>query len=96
MSTNVFCEQLVKTDLELVDLVVLVILELLHVFLQLLTLFLGGVLLVLRSLDSCFEVGHGLFEGFDISPDLKKKSAQNGGAREQHVLWQHCSLRLAL
>jgi len=78
----------VKTDLELVDL------ELLHVFLRLLTFFLGSVLLVLHGLDSCFEVGHGLFEGFDVSPNLKKKSAQNGGAREQHVLCEQTHLML--
>jgi hypothetical protein len=95
VSTNVFHEWLLKTDFELADLAVLVILELVHVFLQLLTFFFGGVLLVLRGLDSGFEVGDGLFECFDFSPDLKKKSAQNGGIKEQHVLSLHWSLQLA-
>ena len=95
MSTNVFHEWLLKTDLELVDLAVFVILELVHVFLQLLTFFFGDVLLVLRGLDSGFEVGDGLFEGFDFSSDLEKKSAQIGGVKEQNVLSLHCSLQLA-
>jgi hypothetical protein len=95
VSTNGFRERLLKTDLELADLAVFVILELVHVFLQLLTFFFGDVLLVLRGLDSGFEVSDGLFEGFDFSSDLEKKSAQNGGVKEQHVLSQHCSLQLA-
>ena len=92
MSTNVLRERLLNTDLELVDLAIFVILELVHIFLQLLTFFFGGVLLVLRCLDSSFEVGDGLFEGFDFSPDLKQKSVQDSGAKEQHILLQHCSL----
>ena len=95
MSTNGFREWLLKTDLELVDLAILVILELVHVFLQLLIFFFGGVLLVLCGLDGGFEVGDGLFEGFDFGPDLKKKSAQDSGVKEQYVLSLHCSLQLA-
>lgn len=58
------------TDLELVYLSLFIILEFVHVLLELLAFLLGCFLLVLGSLHSYLEVCDCLLQGFDFRTDL--------------------------
>ena len=94
MSTNVFRERSLKTDLELVNLAIFIVLELVHVLFELLAFLFGGFLLVFRGLDSCFEVSDGLFESINFSSDLKKNQHKVRTAKKYHLPSPRYSLRL--